>query len=144
VTRALLLIAAVGVLTTSASGAGGWQRGAPMQSPRSEVAATPYRGGIAVVGGFSPGRVSNKVELYLPARNRWLRLPDLPIAAHHAVAAAAGGKLYVVGGYGSPRLWMRAALVYDGKRWRRLAPMPAPRGRRPARSWGESCTSSGA
>ena len=126
--RVLLLLVTAGVLAAGASGAGPWQRGAPMQSPRSEVASASYAGGIAVVGGFSPGRVSKKVELYLPGRDRWRRLPDLPIAVNHAVAAAAGGKLYVAGGYGSPRLWVRAAFAYDGRRWRKLRAMPAPRG----------------
>jgi N-acetylneuraminic acid mutarotase len=127
--RSALVLPVVLLLAVSgASGAGGWQKGAPMLSPRSEVAAATFRGGIAVVGGFSPGRVSKKVELYQPARRRWRSLPDLPIAVNHAAAAAAGGKLYVVGGYGSPRLWVRAAFVLDGTRWRKLAPMPGPRG----------------
>jgi hypothetical protein len=126
--RALVLVAALGLLVSGASGAGGWQKGAAMSSPRSEVAAAPFRGGIAVVGGFSPGRVSKRAEVYQPARRRWRSLPDLPIATNHAAAASAGGKLYVVGGYGSPRLWVRAAFVFDGKRWRKLAPMPGPRG----------------
>jgi non-specific serine/threonine protein kinase len=99
-----------------------------MPSPRSEVAAAPYRGGIALVGGFSPGRTSKRADVYFPARRRWRSLPDLPIATNHAMAASVGGKLYVVGGYGSPRLWVRAAFVFEGMRWRRLAQMPAPRG----------------
>lgn len=122
-TKALLLV----VVAALASGAAGWQKGAPMPSPRSEVAAAPFRGGIAIVGGFSPGRSSKRADLYLPGRNRWRALPDLPVAAHHSMAASAGGKLYVVGGYGLALPFLRAALVYDGKRWRRLKPMPQGR-----------------
>jgi hypothetical protein len=125
---AFVLVVVLGLLTSGASGAGGWQKGASMVSPRSKVAAAPFRGGIAVVGGYSPGRVSKKFELCQSARRRWRTLPDLPIAVNHATAASAGGRLYVVGGYGRPQLWVRAAFVFDGKRWKRLAPMPSPRG----------------
>ena len=99
-----------------------------MPSPRSEVAAAQFRGGVAVVAGFSPGRSSSRVDLYLPKTNRWRQLPNLPVATNHAAAAAAGGKLYVVSGYGGPRGFLRAAFVLEGKRWRKLRPMPGPRG----------------
>ncbi len=123
-TKALAVIAA-GVVF---AGAAGWQRGAPMPSPRSEVAAAPFQGAVAVLGGFSPGRNSKRADLYLPKRNRWRALPDLPVASDHAMAASAGGKLYVVGGYvRAQNPFLRTTLVFDGKRWRRLAPMPQGR-----------------
>ena len=121
--KALLLVVAVAL----ASGTAGWQKGAPMPSPRSEVAAAPFRGGVAIVGGFSPGRSSKRADLYLPGRNRWRALPDVPVAANHSMAASAAGKLYVVGGYGMTVPFLRAAHVYDGKRWRMLKPMPQGR-----------------
>src|SRR5262245_3760638 len=116
------------VLAAVALIASGWQQGAPMLLARQEVAATPYKGGIAIVGGFV-GTCSNSrtVDLYLPATNRWRGLPQLPIALNHAVAAAQGSKLYVAGGYGDEPRFPRAAFVYDGKRWKRLARMPGPR-----------------
>ncbi len=124
-TKALALIA-VGVI---ALGAAGWQKRAPMPSPRSEVAAAPFRGGVAVVGGFSPGRISKRADLYLPKRNRWRALPDMPLASDHAMAVSAGGKLYVVGGYArAQNPFLRTTLEFDGKRWRRLAPLPQGRG----------------
>lgn len=101
-----------------------------MPFPRSEVAATPFRGGIAIVGGFSAGcRSVRNVDLYLPATNRWRRLPALPSALNHATAASAGGRLYVAGGYGNPpNFFRRDAFVLDGARWRRLPRMPGARG----------------
>jgi hypothetical protein len=123
--RALALAALVALLPSSA--AAEWRKAAPMQSPRSEVAAASFRGGIAVVAGFSPGRSSNRVELYLPKTDRWRSLPTLPVATNHAAAAAAGGKLYVVSGFGG-RGFLRAAFVLEGRRWRKLRPMPGPRG----------------
>ncbi|HSJ95211.1 MAG TPA: kelch repeat-containing protein, partial [Gaiellaceae bacterium] len=66
--------------------------------------------------------------LYVPKTNRWRRLPALPVATHHAAAASAGGKLYVLGGYGRPPTpFLRSVFVLEGKRWRRLRPMPGPR-----------------
>ena len=100
-----------------------------MPTPRSEVAAAPFGRGIAVVGGFLPGcTTANTAELYLPARNRWRRLPNMPVALNHASAASYRGRLYVVGGYGAPpAFFRRTALVYDGQRWRRLPNMPEAR-----------------
>jgi Kelch motif/Galactose oxidase, central domain len=118
-------VVAVAVL---AAGAAGWQKRAPMPSPRSEVAAAPFQGAVAILGGFSPGRVSKRADLYLPKRNRWRALPDLPVAANHAMAASAGGKLYVVGGYATAQNpFLRTTLEFDGRRWRRLAPLPQGR-----------------
>jgi N-acetylneuraminic acid mutarotase len=110
------------------AGAAGWQSAAPMPTARSEVAAAPYRGGIAIVGGFTGSCVNSRtVELYLPASNRWRTLPRLPIALNHAAAAAAGNKLYVAGGYGDDPHFSRAAFVFDGSRWTRIRSMPASR-----------------
>ena len=97
--------------------------------PRTEIAAAPYRGDIAVVGGFlADGSSTNQVDLYSPASDAWSRLPDLPVAVNHAAAATAGGKLYLVGGYGEGfRAKLRTAYVYDGERWRGLRPLPAVR-----------------
>ena len=124
--RTLALAALVALVPSSA--AAEWRKAARMQSPRSEVAAAVFRGGIAVVGGFSPGRSSDRVELYVPKTNRWRTLPSLPLATNHAAAAAAGGKLYVLSGFGGPRTFLRTAFVLEGKRWRKLRPMPGPRG----------------
>ncbi len=106
-----------------------WRQAAPLPTPRTEVAATSFRGGVAVVGGFlADGSSSAQVDLYSPAADRWRRLPDLPVPVNHAMAAAARGRLYVVGGYGGPLVGARQdAFVLAGGRWRRLPPMPAPR-----------------
>ena len=72
------------------------------------------------------GSSTARVDLYDPARDRWTRLPDLPLGVNHAMAAAGGGRLYVVGGYaeGEPQ---RLAVAWDGRRWRRLPPLPEAR-----------------
>ena len=97
--------------------------------PRTEVAAAPFRGDIAVAGGYlADGASTDDVDLYDPSANDWSRLPDLPVEVNHAAAASAGGKLYVAGGYGGPGVRLRSAYVFDGDRWRTLAPMPGVRG----------------
>jgi Kelch motif len=94
-----------------------WATAAPMPEPRTEVAAAVVRGEIAVVGGLTAGGApSPRVDLYSPAADRWSRLPDLPAAVHHPLAASDGQRLYVVGGYGNPIGGggpTRAAYVFD-------------------------------
>jgi N-acetylneuraminic acid mutarotase len=107
----------------------GWQERAPLPSARSEVAAASFRGGVAVVGGFlADGSSSREVDLYSPQGDSWQRLPDLPVPVNHAMAAATGGRLYVLGGYGGPLVGARrTAFVLEGKAWTRLPPLPAIR-----------------
>src|SRR5919204_3729940 len=102
---------------------------APLPLARSEVAGARLGSSIAVVGGFlADGQSSGRVDLYSAARNRWSRLPSLPIRVNHAMAAGAAGHLYVFGGYrvfgGTP---LRTAFVLRGGRWRRLPPLPSGR-----------------
>jgi N-acetylneuraminic acid mutarotase len=126
-------LAAVLFLIALTLGVGGaasnWQAGAPLPVPRTEVAAAPYRGGIAIVGGFlADGTTTDDADFYDPTSDTWSRLPDLPVAVNHAMGASVGGKLYVVGGYGEGfRVKLRTAYVYDGRSWRRLKPMPGVR-----------------
>jgi N-acetylneuraminic acid mutarotase len=101
-----------------------WTAGTPLSEPRTEVAAAPLLERIVVVGGIvGSGANSRRVDAYDPARDDWTRLPDLPVSVDHAAAASARGRLVVVGGYDSERQPLRAAFLYDGRRWRKL---PAP------------------
>jgi non-specific serine/threonine protein kinase len=115
---AALTIAAVAV-------GAGWQGEPPLPLARGEVAATTVGGEIAVVGGLlGDGTSSQRVDLYLPSTRRWRRVPDLPRAVNHALAAAWRGKLYVAGGYGSTGVRLRSVWVLEGRRWRPLPPLP--------------------
>ena len=118
------IVAAVLVI----AGGSAWRPHAPLPVPRTEVAAASFRGGIAVVGGYlANGDSTSRVDLYRPASDSWVGLPDLPVAVHHAMAASAGGNLYVVGGYGHDARRLRSAFTFEGDRWRGLRPMPAAR-----------------
>jgi len=79
------------------------QRAAPLPLARSEVAAAPYGSGIVRVGGYVAGGTGDtaRADLYLPARNRWRRLPDYPIQIDHSrgvALTAAAGALVAAGG----------------------------------------------
>ena len=111
-------------LAAIATVAAAWVSGSPLEEPRTEVAVAPLQGRIVVVGGFlASGGNSRRVDSYDPARDTWARLPDLPVSVDHAAAASWRGRIVVVGGYGADRAPLRAAFLYDGRRWRRL---PAP------------------
>jgi N-acetylneuraminic acid mutarotase len=104
--------------------AAAWVTGSPLEEPRTEVAAAPLGNRIVVVGGFlASGGNSRRVDAYDPVRDTWSRVPDLPVSVDHAAAASWRGRLVVVGGYGADRAPLKAAFLYDGRRWRRL---PAP------------------
>jgi N-acetylneuraminic acid mutarotase len=104
--------------------AAGWKQAAPLPLPRTEVTGARVGTEIIVVGGYLPdGRSSSRVDAYSPSRNRWRKLPDLPVAVNHAMAASYRGRLYVVGGYGGEA----RASVFGGGRWRSLPNLPAPR-----------------
>ena len=111
--------------------AAAWATAAPMPEARTEVAAASLRGEIAVVGGLTQnGDASARVDAYSPSSDSWRRLPDLPIAVHHTLAASDGERVYVVGGYGGALGIGRAtrdAFVFDRGRWQRLPRLPEPR-----------------
>src|SRR6476619_1126494 len=99
-----------------------------MPEPRTEVAAAPLGGRIVVVGGFLPsGGNSRRVDAYHPRSDTWSRLPDLPVSVDHAAAASWRGRVVVVGGYGADRDPLRAAFLFDGRRWRKLPVLPEER-----------------
>jgi len=107
--------------------AAGWRRIADIPTPRSEVAATIFRGNVYVIGGFGGGNV---VEIF--DGQRWTRAPDLPIAVDHAMAAAvddgAGSAgVYVFGGNAPSPVARAFRLSPGGDAWREIAPMPGPR-----------------
>ena len=86
---------------------------------------------MVVAGGLTAdGAASARVDLYDPKRERWLRLPDLPEAVHHAVAATRRDRLYVAGGYRrastSDEISRRAWVLYD-RRWHALPSLPEGR-----------------
>src|SRR5262249_43050112 len=73
------------------------------------------------------------VELFDPRENRWSTRTPLPVALHHAAAAAVGDRLFVVGGYTGGRVrWTPSAALYEydfaRDAWTSRAEMPTARG----------------
>ncbi len=124
------------------SAPGTWDNRAPAPSKRTEVAAAVLKDQIFVVGGFSEPSLSNfanfaitdAVEVYDPATDRWTIKPPLPARRHHAGAAAVGNRLYVVGGFTTSFLsiWSPVPSVYaydpSSESWTEVAPLPTARG----------------
>ena len=57
-------------------------------------------------------------------------MASLPIGIHHAMVAASGGRVYVIGGFAGAigqGVAQRRAFVLEGGRWRELPPMPEAR-----------------
>jgi non-specific serine/threonine protein kinase len=107
---------------------GAWLTAAPLPIARTEVAAAPLAGRIVVVGGFlASGGNSRRVDAYDPRTDTWSRLPDLPASVDHAAAASWRGRVVVVGGYDAERRPLRAAFLFDGRRWRTLPSPPEER-----------------
>jgi N-acetylneuraminic acid mutarotase len=103
-----------------------------MPTSRSELAATARDGQIYVVVGLRGMAIEDAFEVYSPASDTWQAAADLPHPLHHAALAAAGGKIYLTGGFGdlafsqtSDAIW-----VYDPQSdsWQQAANMPGPRG----------------
>ncbi len=122
------LVVALVLVPLGSSASSSWETRAPLPVPRTEVAAAVVGNEIAVVGGFTAdGNASVRADLYSPSLDRWRRLPDLPVAVHHAMAVGAAGRLYVLGGYVARGVPLRTAFVLEGGRWRTLPRMAFPR-----------------
>lgn len=121
---------------------GTWQQVTPAPTARTEVTAAVLDGRIYVIGGFSPLRfgnllrlsVSDAVEVYDPAKDRWLKAASMPQPLHHAAAVSTGGRLFVFGGF-APSLtsvWNPVDAVFEylpgENRWIPRRPMPTTRG----------------
>jgi N-acetylneuraminic acid mutarotase len=105
-----------------------WDSRAAMPLARTEMAAATFGKEIGVFGGFTAdGAPSRRADAYDPARNTWRRLPDLPLAVHHAMAVGAGGRLHWLGGYSAAGSAVSHFYVLEGQRWRRLPRMPFTR-----------------
>jgi N-acetylneuraminic acid mutarotase len=121
---ALLLVAAA----PGSAATRDWEQRASLPVPRTEVAADVVGSEIAVVGGFNAdGSHSARADAYSPATDRWRRLPDLPASAHHTMAVARAGRLYVLGGYGHAGNPLRTAYVLENGSWQALPRLPFPR-----------------
>jgi N-acetylneuraminic acid mutarotase len=135
--RAAAFILSIAFAAAPAMAQNKWEFAAPMPQPMGEIVAASVGGKIYVLSGlndktFDPYGV---VWVYDPAGNSWAAKKSMPVPAHHIAATAYQGKIYVFGGFTRPKdlkAWQptNAAWVYDPSTddWKKLAPMPTPRG----------------
>ncbi len=121
---------------------GTWQTAAPAPTKRTEVTASALGGKIYLIGGFAEPSLGNlrslaitdAVEVYDPATDRWTTISPLPGKVHHAGSAVIANKLYVVGGFTRSffSVWRPIASLYiydpEADAWTEGPPMPTPRG----------------
>jgi N-acetylneuraminic acid mutarotase len=107
-----------------------WLMRARLQEARQEVGVAALQEKMYVVGGFRrDGSQANTAEAYEFTVDRWQFVQPLPVALDHPAAAAARGKLYVLGGFASGAA-VDLTLEYDPQtdRWTARAQMPTRRG----------------
>ncbi len=74
------------------------ERAVVADGPIQEVAVVALSGEVYVIGGFDgAGRIVPTVSAYDPEADRWRAAAPLPVAMHHANAAAVDGRLWVLG-----------------------------------------------
>jgi N-acetylneuraminic acid mutarotase len=83
--------------------AGKWTALHPATLARTEVAAARIGRFVYVVGGFEQRTKATTaaVERYDIVRDRWRRLPSMPVGLNHPAATAYDGDVYVLGGFAS-------------------------------------------
>ena len=108
-----------------------WQKGADLIQTRWAASSAVVNDKIYVFGGFR--KEQNMVEIveeYDPATDKWTRKADQPEPRYHAGAhlAAAGGKIYVIGGHNLVNV-QKIVEEYDPATdtWALMKPMQKPR-----------------
>ena len=110
--------------------AGEWTELAPAPLTQVEMASARIGDDIYGAGGaVPPGQATNEVARYDISEDSWELIEAMPTAVHHPGAAAAGGMLYVHGGYTqgtTEDTEVSALAVFDpaAGRWGELTPSP--------------------
>lgn len=115
------------------SALGTWASLTPLaRGPRQETAVVALGGEVYVLGGFNAARqIVATVEAYDPARDGWRDVADLPVALHHANAAATNNRIYVTGYLVSGFAESGRTFEYDPatNAWSERTPLPLGRAR---------------
>ncbi|MDP3938171.1 MAG: kelch repeat-containing protein [Deltaproteobacteria bacterium] len=91
--------------------------------------AAEHAGRMHLVGGYGEQRVDRSYHhVYDPAADRWVPRNPLPTARSGHVAVQYRGRIFVMGGEGTSRVFGQNE-GYDPQRdaWEQYAPMPTPR-----------------
>lgn len=110
-----------------------WQAVAPSPLPRFEAPAAVVEGRLFVFGGFVDPELNatNRVDVYDPEENRWMRRADMPIAVTHLNGVVDGHTIWFAGGFEGkhPGRAVRSVYRYDveSDTWARGPDLPEPR-----------------
>ncbi|HEX9696689.1 MAG TPA: kelch repeat-containing protein [Actinomycetota bacterium] len=104
-----------------------WRALAEAPEPRQEVAAALLDGKVYVVGGLTASGATNRVDIYDVAADTWADGPPLPVALHHAMAAAFGGAIVVIGGFDAQSRPVDSVFRLSGGAWVEDRPLRRPR-----------------
>ena len=124
---------------------GRWSRLPALPAARAAGGAAAVNGQIYVVGGVGPSGLARRVFVFDPARGRWSTIPG-PTPREHLAVTAAGGRVYALAGSTAgldTNLSVFEVYSPSTKRWRRLPPVPAPRGGTGAAAVGRLVVSAG-
>jgi N-acetylneuraminic acid mutarotase len=120
-----------------------WEMAPPLPKPIGEIMGVVVGDQWFVLAGLDAAshKPMGVVYAFDVARGTWIEKKPMPQPAHHVMATALAGKIYVFGGFVSPQAgspetaesgWQPtgAAWMYDPapEAWKELAPMPTPRG----------------
>ncbi len=109
-----------------------WELRRPLPMPLNHLAAVAAGGRIYILGGYvNFGRgliISDQTLEYDPAADSWSRQADMPFGRGAHGAALLDGRIYVVGGIGSPAGEQTRVMIYDptADSWDVGAHMPLP------------------
>jgi hypothetical protein len=110
---------------------GTWEDREELMFANSECAVAELDGLIYVIGGYPSDRVTvDTVQVYDVAADRWSVTTPVPQPINHTVAAAANGRVFVLGGQtDASGEYVDDVFAYDPatEEWTTRAPMPAPR-----------------
>ncbi len=116
----------------AALGPGAWETRAALPEANSECAVTELDGLVYVIGGYPASRVTvPTVQVYDASTDRWSLTTPLPTPLNHSVAAAVGGRIYVIGGQSDSggSSFVDLVFAYDPatRAWSAREPMLSPR-----------------
>ncbi|MEW5681911.1 MAG: kelch repeat-containing protein [Pseudomonadota bacterium] len=115
-----------------------WQTLAPMPIAVQEIYPAVHNGNIYVAGGLSDAlpeteqQMTDAVQLYDPAMDRWTMAPALPEPRHHAYLVSVANQLFLFGGFiiADGGRWSASSdvLLLDetAQQWRKVARLPKP------------------
>ncbi|WAC94176.1 serine/threonine-protein kinase [Mycobacterium sp. Aquia_213] len=114
--------------TTEVFDGNSWSLGAPIPTPRQQLAAASDGKLVYTVGGTTGDSDQVNVEAYDPVAKTWTTLPPLPQARSDLGVAITDGRLVAVGGVSGGQV-LKSVSVFDlmSKTWSGLPDMSTPR-----------------